>query len=369
MSRDIAVFGPAYLDRVLRVDDALIPPGFGPPLDQSVDGRLGFSETPGLEIRDPSGFEIHVRCPAGWPGPEGRIEVNRVLRAGVSGRRTVRGVAWQDDLGGMGAGYAAALGGSLASALGPESDPNSRAIARLLEAAGIAHRAIGIADQPADWTLLITSGNHGDKLPIGFRGCHAAIRPDQLDPLIEGIGQTLVVAALPNRLAAQVLSAPNARLRFFAPAMRNMLDIECPISSFAGNIDLLCCNRQEWESMEDREEVAWKVSILVVTDGPNGGTIRFTAPNGDPGRISVPAFPRARPPRDTNRAGEAFASTLLATLLDHRWPPEQGVIEADLIRLAALRGSAAAGLVLDRVDFGFPPPAEIDRAVAIGRID
>ena len=104
-----------------------------------------------------------------WPARSGQ---------GVTGRRLVRGLAWHDDLGGMGAGYAAALGGQLCSALGSESDPTSQAISQRLAEYGIAHDPIRVLDRSADWTLLITSGEFGDKLPIGFRGCHAALAPE-----------------------------------------------------------------------------------------------------------------------------------------------------------------------------------------------
>ena len=102
--------------------------------------------------------------------------------------------------------------------------------------------------------------------------------------------------------------------------------------------------------------------------GPRGSTVRFTTPAGDAGILRIPAFPRERPPRDTNRAGEAYAATLISTLLDQGWYAASGVVEEGLIRLAGERASAAAALVLDRVDFGFPSPAEIDAALDAGRV-
>jgi ribokinase len=238
-------------------------------------------------------------------------------------------------------------------------------VARLLEAQGIAHRPIRVAGQAADWTLLVTSGPFGDKLPIGFRGCHAAL--DTVAPEALGPCDLRVVASLPNRLASEALRAPGAEVRLFAPAMRNMTDRDPPVSSFAHAIDLICCNRREWESLDDREEVAWRVSLLVVTDGANGATLRFTDPTGEAVRLVVDAFPRSHPPRDTNRAGEAFAATLTATLLDHGWTA--GVSDPNLVRLAAERALAASALVLDRTEFGFPSPAEIDAALRAGRVD
>src|SRR4051794_1292754 len=44
MERRTQVFGPAYLDRVVRIDRPLIDPAVGPPLDQSVDGRFMFGD-------------------------------------------------------------------------------------------------------------------------------------------------------------------------------------------------------------------------------------------------------------------------------------------------------------------------------------
>jgi sugar/nucleoside kinase (ribokinase family) len=364
----VLVFGPAYLDRVLYVDRPLIDPGLGPPLDQSVDGAWKFGTNPRLELTDPAGYVIEVELPGDWPGPTGEIRLASPIRPGIKGRCSVRGLTWLNDLGGMGAGYAAALGGQLCSALGSDSDPTSREISSRLAELGIAHDPVRVFDHCADWTLLITSGEFGDKLPIGFRGCHAALEPDSLDARAARPCDLRVVASLPNRLAARVLAAPGAGMRFFAPAMRNVVDRVFPLSSFAGSIDVLSCNRQEWDGLEDREEVAWQVSILVVTDGPAGSSIRYTTPQGEPGKLSIPAFPRQRPPRDTNRAGASYAATLLSTLLDQGWKAASGVIDDRLIRSAALRSAAAAALVLDRVEFGFPGGAEIDAALAAGKV-
>ena len=173
-------------------------------------------------------------------------------------------------------------------------------------------------------------------------------------------------AAKPARPAN--LTHAGAGARFFAPAMRNMRDREVSVSRMAEFIDVLCCNRHEWESLEDREQVAWLVSILAVTDGPNGCVVRFTTPEGEPERVSLPSFPRTHPPRDTNRAGETFAATLLTTLLDGGWSPRPGVAEPELVKRAALRASASAALVLDRAGFGFPSDQEIDEALRNGRV-
>ena len=78
------------------------------------------------------------------------------------------------------------------------------------------------------------------------------------------------------------------------------------------------------------------------------------------------AFPRGRPPVDTNRAGECFAATLLTCLLDVGWRP--GPADAELICRAARRASAASALVLDLERFGFPTPTQVDRALERGEV-
>lgn len=358
------VIGPAYLDRVLLVDRPLHHPPGTAPFDQSVEGVWTFGD--GLRFVDSGGSCLEVEPPPGWPGPAGVVGLRDPmddLSSELGWKRSVRGVSWHDDLGGMGAGFAAAFGGELLCALGPEADPTSRDVAARLDAARIPFRAVRTG-APADWTLLLTSGPHGDKLGVGFRGCHASAAT--FGGLPEGACDLRVVAALPNRLAEEALAAGGAAVRMFAPAMRNVTDRVVPAARFARHVDVFCCSRREWEALEGREEVAWQVSLLAVTDGAKGSVVRFTTPEGEAGRVQVAAFPRLRPPRDTTRAGEIYAATLVSTLLDHGWRP--GVSDPALVRAAAERASAAAALVLDRPGFGFPDPAEVDAAIRAGHV-
>lgn len=357
----VIVIGPAYLDRVIRVDRSLVELSQGSPLDQSVDGTWRFGS--GLKIVDSAGGILQLDLPATWPGPQGVITLSRPLLS--SGERHVIGLEWHDDLGGMGAGYAGAFGAKLMSALGPVGDPMSQAIHQLLELAGIEHRPVRIPGTMADWTLLISSGGFGDKLPIGFRGCHSSWT--ELPSELAQSCQLRIVAALPNRLAEQALRTPGAQLRMFAPAMRNVLDRDRPIEEFSDAINLLACNRQEWDQLADPDRIDSQVDIVAITNGPLGSAIRYTNLRGHRTELAVPVFPRARPPLDTNRAGEAYASTLVASLLNQGWTG--GRVTSDVIEKAASRATAAAALVLDRRGFGFPSPSEIDLALANGRID
>lgn len=368
MTARVMVFGPAYLDRVLRVDRPLCGRAGEARLDQSTEGVSGVTGDRALRVIDPDGLEIAIALPDDWPGPFGEVTLARPIGEGATGRTSVRGLAWSDDLGGMGSGFAEALGGTLVCPLGSRDDPTGQEIEALLARLGIDYQAVRNEDRRADWTLLLSSGEHGDKLAIGFRECLPALQPAAFDRWHDCPCDLRVVAGLPSAVAAPLLAAPGARCRLFAPAMRNMIDRSYSISSFAGSIDVFCCNRREWQALDDREEVAWRVSILVVTDGPNGALARFTRPDGEAGAIQVPAFPRDRPPRDTNRAGEAFAATLISSLLCEGWDAASGVIAEPQFKAAMLRASAAAALVLDRAEFGFPLPDEIDNALRAERV-
>lgn len=355
------VLGPAYLDRVVEVDRPLVPPEIGRVMDASVEGRLEPEGGDGVVIAGPDGVELQINLRGDWPGPCGRILVSRPLAGGAPPwKRTLNIIGWRDDLGGMGAGYASALGGTLISALGATNDPVSAAVSRLLDREDIPHEAIHSAVTVADWTLLVSSGPHGDKLPIGFRGCHDAVETiPRLGPC-----RLLVLAGLPNRLLKAAAEQIEARVVFLAPAMRNVLDRKTTIESFVDRVHLFSGNRTEWNELADPDRVREGVDVVAITDGPNGCEIAFRDPQGERQLLRLPSFPRSHPPRDTNRAGEAFASTLVRSLLGSGW--EGGPVDSSRIRHAVERASAAASLVLDRIDFGFPTEEEVDRAVRRG---
>ncbi len=301
--RRVAVFGPAYLDRVLRVDRPLIDPALGPPLDQSVDGEWKFGTNPTLELVDPADYTLEI-------DPAGRLaRADRQSSPGTpdSRRRHTAGelcAVWPGRM--IWAGWEPATPPHCTGRCGAHWARNRTRRARRSHGdwprLALIHQPIRVPGRSADWTLLISSGEFGDKLPIGFRGCHAALTPESLDAVAQRPCDLRVVASLPNHLAARVLRAPGAAVRFFAPTMRNMLDRDCPISSFAASIDILSCNRREWETLEDREEVAWQVSILVVTDGPDGSVVRFTTTDGRAGTVAHPGVP-ARSPTARHQPG------------------------------------------------------------------
>lgn len=378
--RDIKVFvaGPAYLDRVLAIDESLLERApKDSPVDRSVDGRFaaGESRRRSLELVDASKSTIAIKLPESWPGPSGTIEIatdwtsdsspcEDQTKTSNSFQRAIESSSWHDDLGGMGAGYAAALGGTLHSALGAGPDPIGTRIAAFLNDQSIEHHPIFIPRRPSDWTLLITSGRRGDKLAIGFRGAHDAIErlPDSWTQPCD----LRVVAGLPNRILAEAFQVDDKSIHMFAPSIRNMRDRSPSVESLAGKFDLICCNRLEWETLGECRAIERSTPIIATTDGANGCRIRFWDRDGVRREIIEPAFPRARPPRDTNRAGEAFASTLVTTLIEANATLDR--IDPALIQAATIRASAAAALEIDLVRFGFPSRFAIDRAVQDGMI-
>src|SRR5207253_2559325 len=104
-----------------------------------------------------------------------------------------------------------------------------------------------------------------------------------------------VLAGLPNRLAAQALAAPGARVRFFAPAARNVADRETPVASFAEAVDVLACNNAEWQAMPpiERDAILTRVPLAAVTDGPRGSWVHLHAAGGVHEVITVAALPRS----------------------------------------------------------------------------
>src|SRR5262249_34435307 len=136
-SPTVRVHGPAYLDRVLRVDGPLHRPGLDRPLDRSAPAlRIEEDSSDGgrLAVRGGDREILVEGLPADWPGPAGTIVLDRV---DLPAERRVRAVGWLDDLGGMGAGYAAALGGELVCPLGEEADPTTRIVRGLLARNGV----------------------------------------------------------------------------------------------------------------------------------------------------------------------------------------------------------------------------------------
>jgi ribokinase len=357
--RKTLVYGPAYWDRVLMIDRPLLP---GQRFDGSVDGTLDNNDGPPA-LFDRAGHEIGLLGIDVKSRPLGSISLDCAFAEPQRETgQSVQVISDVDMLGGMGAGFAAALNGTLISALGAVGDPVGDRISAMLAEQGVSHQSIRVTDRTSDWSLIVSSGPFGDKLAVGFRGCHSAVASLKSVATVSTC-ELLVVAAWPNRLIAEALETP-AQVRLLAPAMRNARDVKPSLASLAGRFDILSLNRSEWAATPHRLSLLNKTPIVVVTDGPLGCEVTFRDRDGSSKVLAFPAFPRQNPPRDTNRAGEAFASTFVKTLLSQGWIP--GPADESLVRLAALRGSAAAALVLDIASFGFASEQQIDQAIRKG---
>ena len=358
MEPRIWVFGPAYLDRAAFVDRPLLESGL---VDRSANGAWTNEVEPERLILEPSDGALVIELPPDWPGPFGTVRLDDAL--GLNGKtRVVKAQSWRDDLGGMGAGLARALGGRLVCALGSERDPVSRRVLELLTTHHIEADPIRVEDRTADWSLVISSGRHGDKLAVGFRGCHTAVETWGERANVEA--DVVVAASLTNGLASEALNVANAGLRVFAPARRNVLDRDPTIPEFARSIDVLCCNIGEWSLIpeSDRRILLKLVPLVSVTSGPQGAHLY---PAGQE-PLFVPLFPRSHEPLDTNHAGETYAATLVLGLLKEGWHPRQGPTDRAMLERVARRASAAAALVLDLTMFAFPTSEMIDEALARG---
>ena len=266
---------------------------------------------------------------------------------------------------------------NLIGALGPEGrpdlEPKGRSELTCCAKAGVTPSPDpGVECKSADWT----SADHQrrarrqapDRLPRLPRA-----RPPRPRSRWSGHESVplRVVAALPNRLARRGPRRPGQEIRAFAPSLRNMLDRDPPVSAFADSIDILCCNRGEWEALADREQVAWQ---RLDPRRHRRARSRGNAPLHDPRGRSRPPGPNPRlPPVPAPLAtptGPAKPSPppCWRPCCDHGWAPGPSP-HPDLARLAAERASVAAALVLDRVDFGFPRAVQIDEAIRAGRVD
>lgn len=358
------IFGPAYLDIVIRVAGPIADR----PIDLGCDGHLVPDRFDRLEIVCPNGASLLILGLKGSACPTGRLmTAYDVLPAGL--RRTIALVETLEDLGGMGAGYAAALGGRLVSALASPDDPLSAMVRKALHRKGIDHMPVAFADiAQADTTIIVTSGASGDKLPIGLRGCHASLDAD--DVIGCDSAPVVVAASLPNALMHAVLAEHHSSLRILAPSARNCRDRGDPLGHLAAETDLLLLNSGEWAELTEADRHAFEDSaaILSITRGPDGAEILWRNEAGERLSHFEPAFPRRRPPVDTNRAGEAFASQLILKLVELGWSHEHRAVDAQAVRVAALYASAAAGLVIEMPRFGFPSQEDVDQAVSLGEI-
>ena len=252
----------------------------------------------------------------------------------------------------MGAGYALALGGRLVLPVG-ERDAEGREMRRLLDAHGIAHRAVPVAGQTTDTTVLMWS-SAGDKLPIGRRTASRAVTPHALLALCEPADLTLVTS-LPSATVARLVRELSGWV-MFTPSLRNVR--EGGLDEVAGRVAAMSMNRIEWQGAE--RQVGDRCPLVAVTRGADGAAVRFRDRGGRLRWTEVPAAP-VPVMVDANRAGEAFTAGFLAALVERQWPEamQAGAYSPEAVREAAWQGALAAALELGMRELAFPSREEI----------
>ena len=226
----------------------------------------------------PQGYTLAIGLARRLAGAERRgyrFEPSFVRAPRAGGR--VRGLDWHDDLGGMGAGYAAALNGTLFSALGPEGEPVSQAD---LEAAERrrhpARRDSGdgpsgrldavdherrVRRQAAD-RLSRLSSSRGCRQRT-CRACRGVLRASR------------------RCFAAQRASRESARRAGGRSSVVRASDAERAGPRVSASLNLrrrsTCCAATDSSGRRSRiaKTVACQLSILVVTDGPRGSMVRY----------------------------------------------------------------------------------------------
>jgi len=345
------VIGPAYLDEVVEVDGSLCPPP-APRIDYSrTEAHREPLPEPGtfLLIESPGGDCIRITDPDTRRGTRIVLAEERILddESAPALRTTVRLRGRRALLGGMGAGYALALGARLVLPLG-ETGSEGREICRLLDVHGIAYRAVPVSGQFADTTTLVWS-SAGDKLPIGRRTASTVVQADALLKRASEADLTLVTS-LPNSTVSRAVERLGGWV-MFTPSLRNVG--EPALGEIAERVDAMSMNQVEWRRAE--EAVGERCPLVVVTRGAEGASVRFRNEAGELRWVSVPAAPGVRVV-DANHAGEAFTSALLGALVASQWPEamRRGAYDAGAVREAAWQGSLAAGMELGIRDLAFP---------------
>ncbi|MHB0939545.1 MAG: carbohydrate kinase family protein [Armatimonadota bacterium] len=341
------IFGPAYLDVVFTLDRPLL--AGGPTLDQSLPAiRLIPRDDGVLEVVGPTGDRLVFVLPPDQAEFAATCELCEPVLARTQPGRMVTGeypvASAVRQLGGMGAGYAKALGGLLRMPVG--DDAVGREILQLLAQHEIDAVPALLPDCSSDTSLLLQSPQ-GDKLAIGVRQAMIRWQAGAEDYALDADASALVFCGAPNALTAAVLEQAPEIPVMCAPALRNVCDRSVPLAGLAAMIDYLTLNALEWAQLDGAEEMRKHVPVITVTEGARGSRILLGEHE-----IHIPAVP-FEGPSDTNRAGETYAATFFRVLLA-ACPefPRRIIMEA--MEHAGQLAAAQAAKQLAMREFGFP---------------
>jgi sugar/nucleoside kinase (ribokinase family) len=336
------IFGPAYRDVLVTTPAALAPVL----VDRSLPARECVPAADGaITVLGPTGDRLRFPlAPA-----DARFATRCLLAEPVLDTEIVNGdfpVARVAELpGGMGAGYAKALGGVLRAPFG--DDAVGRAVLTELAGYGVDVVPALLPECPSDTSLVLLS-DRGDKLAIGVRQAMVRWRVSDDDRALLASASALVCCGAPNALLAELLAWQPGIPVMVAPALRNVRDAVVPLASLAAGIHYLTMNALEWETLADRDAVRAAVPVISVTDGPRGSRILFRD-----GEVAIPAAP-APPAANVNRAGETYGAAIFRRLLAERPDFPQESIDAAFARAIGAHASALAARQLALEGFAFP---------------
>jgi len=381
----VEVIGPAYLDEIIEVEGALcgdewlraaLPGVTGPVrIDYTrTEATRSVCDEPGvaLVVESPGGDRIRVTDPGCAAGrklvtsEQRLVDVGSLRRlAGAEGEREIPLLdtrvarrAVRSQLGGMGAGYALALGGRLVLPVGSsegKTDEEGGLICGLLGDSGIPFSAVPVEGAETDVTTLLWS-TAGDKLPVGRRSASLKVSTGALLARA-GTPDICVVTSLPNETARKLLAAlPGWTV--FTPSMRNVR--QGPLAETAGLADAMSMNRTEWSSVPDRDAVEEHCPLIAVTDGPRGASVGFRTARDTREWVDVPAA-QVTQVLDANHAGEAFTAGFLGALIEMMGLEglREGRYRAETVREAARQGCLAAALELGIRELRFPTRRDV----------
>jgi len=378
----VQVVGPSYLDEIVEVDGALCNPGWVAEVLPEGAGRvrIDYSRTeaarepldePGvfLQVQSPGGDYVRVTEPDVSGGRRLVVEEERLFDAGSLGLppgrpapplRTevpLRGTRLQ--LGGMGAGYALALGGRLVLPLGAEQDSadhDGQRICGMLDECGIVYKSVLVPGAVTDLTTLLWS-SAGDKLPVGRRSACYAVTAEAL--LEHAVSADLnLITSLPNATASAV-AAELTGWKLFTPSLRNVQ--EGGVEEIAEVVDAMSMNSTEFRGLADRGKVRSCCPLVLVTRGEEGAAVSFRDEAGRLRWTDVPAAKLKEGVVDANHAGEAFTAGFLGVLLDRTGVADlrRGRYPEGVVREAAWQGSLSAALELTIREMRFPDRGEV----------
>ncbi len=345
------IFGPAYLDTVVKINGKIIAE-LSAPLDQSLP-VISIMPDDSRRVRIVSDIGDDVIIPLA--DYSACVSGEYRLREGILSRRcgdncppvkiTLTADACFQQLGGMGAGYAKSLGGTLRMPLGDDSLGEN--LREMLANCGIVSSPAILPGHTSDSTLLIQS-HTGDKLAAGYRDALLHWQPDEDDFKLAKMAENIIFCGGLNSFTGKILSADINVPVMCAPSMRNIDDTAFPLADFAAKIDYLTMNALEWSHLKRQDEIINNIPLITITDGARGCDIYLYGKE-----YFYPALPHPGPV-DTNRAGETYAATIWKAVLAFCPAfPREKIPESLLARIANI-AAKQAHRQLDITNFAFP---------------